>query len=213
MITEEDFHNVDKKLKRYDILVNQELGLLHDLESKTGFSPNKIKTNDIEVLSVFIKTNNFFMQHFPELYRKAIDEANPQCFSDLARIDGLMHGVHTWIGNGEELIRSGIELKDIISTRDDILSFLVNKGFDKSEAYSIMQNVKIDKGLTQEMIQKMESAGVPNWYIESCNKIMYVLPLSHCLEYTLVNWKLAYYWLHYPDIYKSIYEKKGKAIK
>jgi DNA polymerase III polC-type len=69
------------------------------------------------------------------------------------------------------------------------------------------QHTTITKGLTQEMTEQMKAAGIPDWYIESCNKIQYVYPWAQCLEYAIINWRLAYYWLHYPEVYRKAYEK------
>ncbi len=207
LITEEDYHNIDDKLKKYDILTQSELGMLHDLEHETGFRYKDIRFNDESVLAAFSDMDNSYMQQFGDVYRQAVKVVKPHCFSDLARIEGLMHGAGTWTENGEVLIKEGIALADIISCRDDVMQYLMSKGISKADSYTSMQRVRGGKGLTQELAEQIRATGIPEWYIESCNKIQYVYPWAQCVEYTRVNWMLAYYWVHYPEDYQKIYEK------
>lgn len=200
-ISEADYNTIDDKLKKYDILTQQELGMLHDLELKTGYAHRDISLNDRSVLQVFSDDANSFMTQFPEIFRKVIRMSDPQCFSDLARVEGLLYGAGTWTDNGESLLETGISIKDIISCRDDVFQFLMHKGIRKEESYRAMRRIRAGKGLTQDLILLMESVGIPEWYMDSCNKIQYLYPWSQCVEYTTVKWKLAYYWLHYLDAY------------
>ena len=202
-ITEEDYHKLDYKLKKMDFLPHQQLGLLHDLEAKSGFDHHNIRLDDVEVLRVFLDVENSFMQQFSDLYRSIIQKAKPMCFSDLARVDGLAHGAGTWTENGSELMGNGKTVRDIISCRDDIMQYLMSAGVSKETSYKAMKKVKSGHTLTAHRVEEMRSAGVPDWFLDSCNKIQYAYPWAQCVEYTLVNWKLAYYWLHYPDVYKE----------
>lgn len=208
LITEEHYNNIDDKLKKYDILTLPELGMLHDLEENTGFKLSYIRFTDASVLEAFRDVDNYYMKRFGELYRQVVQKVEPQSFSDPARIDGLIHGVGTWADNGEQLINNGIGIRDIISSRDDVMQYLMSKGISRSVSYRAMHHVRGGKGLTQEMTEQMKSAGIPDWYIESCNKIQYAYPWGQCVEYTIINWRLAYYWLHYPKIYRKTYEKQ-----
>lgn len=204
MVTEEDYHNIDDKLKKYDILTLPELGMLYDLERQTGFRYKEIRFNDESVLEVFSDISTSYIQRYDDLYRQTVKEVKPQCFSDLARIEGLAHGSGTWTGNGKALIEEGVALANIISCRDDVMQYLMSRGISKTESYIAMQRVRGGKGLTKELADKMKGAGISEWYIKSCNKIQYAFPWSQCVEYAMVNWRLAYYWLHYPEEYQKI---------
>ena len=70
--------------------------------------------------------------------------------------------------------------------------------------YAIMNSIKSGKGLTDDMEQDMRNADVPDWYIESCNKIKYLFPRAHITEYALIYWKLSYYRLYYPEHYNEV---------
>lgn len=206
-VTETDYHDLYDKIKKYDLLTIPELSMLRVLETVTGYDSSYIKMNDNEVLEVFlregfdypIERNNKIAQ---EIQHTALKKINPRSFSDLVSISGLMRGVGTWENNGEVLIQEGKALYELITCRDDIMKYLINVGFDRKNAFDIMNRVRKGIKLTDEQENDMKDAGVPEWYIESCNKIKYLFPKSHIGEYTLLYWKLAYYRLHYPDIYE-----------
>lgn len=203
-ITEKDYRNIDSQLKKYDILTLPELGLLHDLERETGCMLSDIRFNDPAMLKVFEDADNSYMRRFGELYQQVVCKVKPQSFSDLARIDGVVHGTGTWTGNGEDLINQGLRLRNIISSRDDILYYLVEKRISKERSYQIMQYIKNGKGLTRDIMEQMKSVGVPDWYIESCKKIRYLFSRAQCIENTMIHWRLAYYWLHFPEVCEKL---------
>ena len=213
LVTEEDYHTVDDKLKRYNILMQPELDLLHDLESETGVRREDIRFNDESVPEAFFDTDGYFMKRFGVLFRQAIGKIRSRSFSGLARVVGILQGAGTWTGNGEELIKEGIALEDLISCRDDVMEFLMSKGFSKKDSYTAMQQVRGGKGLPQELIGKMKAAGIPAWYIESCSRIQYAYPRAQIIEYTIIIWRQAYYRMHFPKIYKRTCCLEGNRIR
>jgi DNA polymerase-3 subunit alpha (Gram-positive type) len=49
----------------------------------------------------------------------------------------------------------------------------------------------------------MTDAGIPDWYMQVCEKIKYLFPKAHAVSYTLLAVRLAYYMVYYPDIYQE----------
>ena len=51
----------------------------------------------------------------------------------------------------------------------------------------------------------LDHNSIPRWYIESCQKIRYLFPRSHVIDYTILGYRTAYYKAHCPDIFYRTY--------
>lgn len=135
-----------------------------------------------------------------------IAETRPQCLSDLVRIAGLAHGTDVWYGNAQELVANGIaDLRSIICSRDDIMLYLMKQGIEREAAYHIMERARKGKGLLPADEAKMRAASVPEWYMDSCNKIKYLFPKAHAAAYTIMAWRIAWYKVYHPGAFYEAY--------
>ena len=70
-----------------------------------------------------------------------------------------------------------------------------------------MENVRKGKGITEEMEITMSEHNIPDWYIKLCNKIEYLFPKAHNVGYAILEYRLAWYGIHYPKEYSKVMEK------
>ncbi len=222
-----DFHTIHDNLIKLDLLGHLDPSTLRMLQNLTGIDPQTIKMNDKKVLSLFESNTalGIIDNHLedelgiigiPEVgtsfVRKLVEEAKPKTFADLIRLSGLSHGTDVWTGNARDLIlKEGKTLKEVISTRDDILIYLLSKGIDNLVSFKIMESVRKGRGLTVGWEKIMKEHDVPEWYIKSCKKIKYMFPKAHATAYVMMAFRIAWYKINYPLEYYAAYFTKRDA--
>lgn len=216
-----DYHSISSRLVKLDILGHDDPTMIKMLEDLTHRDPKTIPFDDKATLSLFQKTvalgltpeelgansGTFGIPEFRTSFtRQMIDDTHPDCFSDLVRISGFSHGTDVWLGNAQDLIRSGkTTLKNAISARDDIMVYLIHKGVEPLLSFKTMENVRKGKGIAPEVVEKLRASNVPEWYIESCQKIKYLFPRAHATAYVMMAYRIAYCKVHYPLAFYAAY--------
>ncbi len=216
-----DYHKIDKNLLKLDILGHDVPSMIRQLQDMTDINPLEVDLSDQKVLSIFngiealnIKDSDYKFTHgsyaIPEFgtpfTRQMLDDIKPNKFADLVRIAGFSHGTDVWLNNAQDYIRSGVAtMSEVISTRDDIMNYLRLKGLENQDAFKIMEDVRKGRLLRDDQIEKMKAHGVPDWYIDSCNKIKYMFPRAHAVAYTMMSYRMAWYKVYYPAEFYATY--------
>ncbi len=217
-----DYHKIDANLLKLDILGHQDPTMIRELEDLTGVDAAKIRMDDQDVLSLFESPAALGIRPediggctlgslgLPELgthfVMNMLEKTRPKNFSDLVRISGLSHGTNVWQDNAEYFISEGYcTLSTAICTRDDIMIYLIQMGVENERSFKIMESVRKGKGLDESMIADMKACDVPDWYIESCQRIKYMFPKAHAAAYIMMAMRVAWFKVHRPLAYYAAY--------
>ena len=216
-----DYHAISGRLLKLDILGHDAPSTLKFLQELTGLNPVGIPLDDQETMSLFtsvsalnlVENKDYFdigsigiPEFGTKFVRQMLTDTKPTTFSELVRISGLSHGTDVWVNNAQDLVKTGIaELKDVISTRDDIMNYLIQKDLPNKNAFKIMENVRKGRGLREEDVVLMRESNVPEWYIDSCNKIKYMFPKAHAAAYVMMSFRIAYFKVHHPLAFYATY--------
>lgn len=208
-------------LVKLDILGHDDPTMIKSLEDLTGFKATPISLDEPLTMGLFSGVESLGVKPddirssvgtygIPEFntrfVRQMLEVTRPQTFSELVRISGLSHGTNVWLNNAYDLIKDNIAgLNDVIATRDDIMIYLIQKGLKKKEAFKIMEKVRKGKGLSRDEAESMKANNVPQWYMDSCNRIEYMFPKAHAVAYVMMAYRIAYYKVYFPLAFYSSY--------
>ena len=220
-----DFHSIHDNLLKLDILGHDDPSTIRMLENLTGLDATKIPLDDPETMSIFSSTDaigvkpeqikskvgTFGVPEFGTSFtRQMLLDTLPTTFYELVLIAGLSHGTDVWLGNAQELIKQKVAtLSEVVAVRDDIMTYLIQKGLDPSMSFKIMEFVRkgraAKEGMPEEYENAMRENNVPEWYIGSCKKIKYMFPKAHAAAYVMMGFRVAYFKVHYPTEFYIAY--------
>ena len=159
-----DYHSIDHNLLKLDILGHDDPTMIRMLEDLTGINAKDIPLDNKEVMSLFAGTDALLIKPediggcqlgslgIPEFGTdfviQMLMDTKPKTFSDLVRISGLSHGTDVWLNNAQYYISTGdATISTAICTRDDIMIYLISKGLESEQSFTIMESVRKGKGL------------------------------------------------------------------
>ena len=225
-----DYHKLENNLMKLDILGHTGPSMLRHLYDMTGIDPVTVDISDEKVLSIFNSIDaldikdpdyeytdgTFAIPEFGTSFVRAmLQEIKPKTIADLVRIAGFSHGTDVWTNNAQDFINQGVAtMREVISTRDDIMNYLILKGLENKMSFDIMEAVRKNKPLQPEQLKEMTDHGVPDWYIESCKRIQYMFPRAHAAAYVMTSLRMAWYKVHRPmEFYAAHFTASGDAFE
>ncbi len=224
-----EYHSMESNLLKLDMLGHDDPSMIRMLEDLTGVNAQKIPLDDPKTMSLFTTSEELGFTGdsilgptgavaIPEFgtsfVRGMLEDTHPNQFDILIRLSGFSHGTDVWLGNAKDLITSGTaKVNEAIGCRDDIMIFLISKGFKDTRAFKIMEAVRKGRGLPEGAEDEMKEHGVPEWYIESCKKIAYLFPKAHAVAYVMMAFRIAWFKVHEPlAFYAAYFSIRAKAF-
>jgi DNA polymerase-3 subunit alpha (Gram-positive type) len=224
-----EYHSMESNLLKLDMLGHDDPSMIRMLQDLTGVDPQKIPLDDPDTMSLFTSSKALGYENDPVLgptgavaipefntrfTRGMLEETQPHQFDILLRLSGFSHGTDVWLGNARDLIlQQGVAVGDAIGCRDDIMLYLISKGFEPKRAFKIMEAVRKGRGLPEGAEQEMVEHDVPDWYIGSCKKIKYLFPKAHAVAYVMMAFRIAWFKVHRPiAFYAAFFSIRAKAF-
>jgi DNA polymerase-3 subunit alpha (Gram-positive type) len=221
-----DYHKIEKGLVKLDILGHDDPTVIKMLKDLTGIDPTTVPLDDKATLSLFSSTEALDVtpealnttvatygipEYNTSFVRQMLDDTQPSSFSDLLRISGFSHGTDVWLNNAQDLIVNHIApVSETISTRDDIMLYLIQHGMEESVSFKIMEGVRKGRGLKEDQEAAMHESHIAQWYIDSCKKIKYLFPKAHAVAYVTQAYRIAWFKINQPlAFYASYFTVRG----
>jgi DNA polymerase-3 subunit alpha (Gram-positive type) len=234
-----DYHSIEGRLVKLDILGHDDPTVIRMLEDLTGIEATSVPFDDPETLSLFSSTKalgvtpdelgskvgSFGIPEFGTTFvRQMLVDTKPKTFSELVRISGFSHGTDVWLNNAQDLITSGtVPLKEAVSTRDDIMNYLIQHHIKPKTSFKVMENVRKGRGIdklnklgqkTTDYEGELKAGNIPQWFLDSCHKIGYLFPRAHAVAYVMMAFRIAWFKINYPlAYYCAFFTIRAKAFK
>lgn len=234
-----DYHSIEGRLVKLDILGHDDPTVIRMLEDLTDVDAKTIPFDDPQTMSLFSSTKALGITPeelgskvgslgIPEFgtpfVRQMLVDTTPSTFSELVRISGFSHGTDVWLNNAQDLIRNKVvPLKEAISTRDDIMNYLIQHHIKAKTSFKVMENVRKGKGIdklnkagqkTTNYEEELKEGNIPQWFIDSCHKIGYLFPRAHAVAYVMMAFRIAWFKINYPlAYYCAFFTIRAKAFK
>ena len=135
----------------------------------------KDASNTVPKLWDYAKQNDPLLTGFKRLKVRTYEE--------LITVLSMAHSTGVWKGTAKKLVLEGsLPLANMIGSRDDLFTYLVKIGFNKEEAFRIMDRVRKGRRLTKEQIGQLRDHGASEWVIELCENVGYLFPRAHIAQ-------------------------------
>ena len=222
-----DFHSFHDHFIKQDILGFTYFDFVKRVEKLTGVKLEDVPYDDPKVLSllenddalckkqIINKEANPFIgvnELGTRFVHSVIKASKPKTVDDLVKVAGLSHGTQIWTSNNDILFASGYSFKDIVANRDDIYNILQDEyGLSREYAYTIMEDVRKGRGIRSGVLNILKEHNVPQYLIDSMNKIRYMFPKGHSISYIISALQMSYYKVYYPaEFYTALFNVKYK---
>lgn len=220
-----DYKDLKNKVLELNIYENNVSKMLNKLQKITNKKIDDIPLNDFNVIESISKYP-FGISEFDEM-NKILKKLKPINFGELIKILGI-YKLGIWNKNLKNKIDKS-SINNIISSKDELIDFLVMNKIDKDEAFEIMQfisngGIKKNPITWQRYKKQLQQNNISNSIFDmfESNNILYFK--GYLISNIVTAYQLAWYKLYKPlEFYKLYFEiintdidiltiKKGKKI-
>lgn len=140
-----------------------------------------------------------------------IKAVQPKNINDLIKVINVTHGSVVWNNNQEALIRNKtITIKELISSRDDVVDYLIGKGYPKNISIRIMESIR--RGQFNQ-VNKNDLGDISETFIKIFTKIRYLLPKGNCIAILYNEIYCEYLKEKYPEEFFKTYINRMIVIR
>ena len=209
VVTHMEYYSLEELLPKIDLLSFSNYARLQELFEVTGAKPEDIDYHDQKVLDLFRNVSTGGVPCFSDKFtQNLLGKLETISFSDLVKVCSMAHSTNAWNENGEYLLQEH-PFKTLIGNRDDVFLTLRKYGVDrhiacKAMKYTRMGKMQHDMASVNELIERMQQADVPEWYIDSMKKVHYLVPKAHAAHYAKLGYMIAWFKIYYPDAFYQV---------
>lgn len=195
LIKEYAGYNHQYLLERFvhnEILENDVLSLIKNLEIMTGVKARTIPLDDEKALEIFrdCKTSGIPLFDDEFLCSCVLSEVDIRSIDELVKALGLKLSTVDYPPM-DLVFNKKAKFSELLAYRDEVFLGLMQYGIEREIAFEMMEHFQKGRGLTYEYEQLMKRHNVPEWFIESCEKTLYLFPKAHGVVYTLEAFRIA----------------------
>lgn len=211
---------------KQNIDLSTNLEKIYRMAKMTGMRPDRIDADEQEVLT---EMKDIIRKEAEDYLRKGEDghpveeycdpmilEAyKPRDIYQFGKLISLVYNKPLWKTN-LPIRNSGGELKDLITCRDDIYDICKNYGIDSQRSYLIAHDTAFGlwrRGKFQkreEYEKMMRLSGMPEYYVQAIEGSFNLFSRSRNTKIALNQYRLAWYKVHYKDVYDDTINGLGK---
>jgi DNA polymerase-3 subunit alpha (Gram-positive type) len=85
------------------------------------------------------------------------------------------------------------------------MTYLISMGLPSQVSFQIMEDVRHGKKLKPDYEALMQAHNVPQYYLDSCNKIHYLFPRAHATAYVMMAVRVGYFKVYYPLEFYAVF--------
>ncbi len=193
-------------LFRLYLVPTKDLSLLRKLEQSTGTHPSSMNIEE-DALPLLLQDQTDILELGFSDIQAIWRLADPKTMDDIIKVFALRHSWGVWEDNGEELVKKkAVPFSEIIGSMDDVFCRLLDAGLDVTFVKQMLSDSLEE--LDKECISVLTQNGIPEWFINSCNKIIKLSPKAYCAAaFAIPALKAAWYKAHFPKEYAQAYSE------